>query len=569
MNVVLFITYSFVIFLSIFGYGFFYRRLILNFSEKRNLAIDGLLGLFLIYLIGSITHIFLGHDYLHNIFLHGIGLSLFFFFIYKNYIKSEEFFLFLLIFVSLITCLIISKTNEDFPYYHLPSSIQFVQQKLQFGLGNLNHGFKQFSSIFIINSTFYLPKIEIYLFNFVGFAVQILFFLFMAIEIFLKKNELIIKNFLILITLVFLSKFTRLSEFGTDLPGQLIIAISFVYLLKIIFNNSDKNENEIYYLSLIIILIAFSFSTKSMYLIYSLIPLFVFYKINNKIKFLNYFIKSKNFIIIFLSILTLFLFNFSSTGCLIYPLKFSCLQNFAEWGLSNETLIYMNNHYESWAKSLSGPNYSLEDKNELINNFLWIKFWINNYFFTKVTDFILLILFVCTVYFLLIKNILKKKKSLQFKNKYFYEIYSLILLIFLIWFFNFPALRYAGYLIVYIVIVFPIIFFLSKNKYIDEGSLNKRFQILLFIVLIIFNIKNVNRIVDEINIPSAKNNNFDNFPFYWVKKVNYQKKKIDNHEVYIVKDGNMCWATHSTCIRNLNFNVKDVNGYKIYLINEQ
>ena len=568
MDLILFITYSFGLFLSIFGYGFLYRKIIINNVEKKNIAVDGFLGLFLIYLIGSVTHIFLSHGFLHNIFLHGVGLLLFFFFSYKKYFKKEEFFLFLLVFLLLLSFFIISKTNEDFPYYHLPSSLQFVQQKLQFGLGNLNHGFKQFSSIFIINSTFYLPKIEIYLFNFVGFAVQILFFVFMGIEIFMKKNELIIKNFLILTVLVFLSKFTRLSESGTDLPGQLIVTISFIYMLKFIFNSLNEDKNQKYYLSLIITLIAFSFSTKSMYLIYSLIPLFVFYKVKFKKIFLFYFIKSKNFLIIIFSIFILFLFNFSSTGCLIYPIKFSCFQSFAEWGLSNETLIYMNNHYESWAKSLSGPNYSLEDKNELINSFLWIKFWIQNYFFTKVTDFIFLILFISLIYFLSIKSFIESKKISKLKIKNFYEIYFLILLIFLIWFSKFPALRYAGYLIVYLVIIFPIIFFLSKNKYINNYNLISRFKILLFIVLIIFNTKNINRIFNEISIPADKNHTFNNFPYYWVKNVNYQKKEINNHEIYIVEKGNMCWATPSTCIRNLNFNVKKSNGYKFYLLND-
>ena len=27
-----------------------------------------------------------------------------------------------------------AKTNEDFGYYHLPNSLQFAQQKIQFGL---------------------------------------------------------------------------------------------------------------------------------------------------------------------------------------------------------------------------------------------------------------------------------------------------------------------------------------------------------------------------------------------------------------------------------------------------
>ena len=53
-----------------------------------------------------------------------------------------------------------AKTNEDFGYYHLPNSIQFAQQKLQFGLGNLNHGFKHISTLFMLMSLNYLPIFE-------------------------------------------------------------------------------------------------------------------------------------------------------------------------------------------------------------------------------------------------------------------------------------------------------------------------------------------------------------------------------------------------------------------------
>ena len=70
----------------------------------------------------------------------------------------------IIIFTLLFISLLISKTNEDFGYYHLPNSIQFAQQKLQFGIGNLNHGFKHVSSLFMIMSlSYYHFLIIIYL----------------------------------------------------------------------------------------------------------------------------------------------------------------------------------------------------------------------------------------------------------------------------------------------------------------------------------------------------------------------------------------------------------------------
>ena len=84
-----------------------------------------------------------------------------------------------------------------------------------------------------------------------------------------------------------------------------------------------------------------------------------------------------------MSLLVLIIFNFSSTGCLIYPVSFTCFPDLANWGLKYETLEYMNLHYETWSKSLSGTGYSLENKETLLENFQWINIWIKNYFFNK------------------------------------------------------------------------------------------------------------------------------------------------------------------------------------------
>ena len=57
-----------------------------------------------------------------------------------------------------------AKTNEDFGYYHLPNSIQFAQQKLQFGLGNLSQVLITLA-LFMLMSLNYLPLFEFYMFN--------------------------------------------------------------------------------------------------------------------------------------------------------------------------------------------------------------------------------------------------------------------------------------------------------------------------------------------------------------------------------------------------------------------
>ena len=50
----------------------------------------------------------------------------------------------------LIIGVFLAKSHDDFGYYHLPNALHFSQNKIEFGLGNLNHGFKHHSSIFYL-----------------------------------------------------------------------------------------------------------------------------------------------------------------------------------------------------------------------------------------------------------------------------------------------------------------------------------------------------------------------------------------------------------------------------------
>ncbi len=60
----------------------------------------------------------------------------------------------------MLSALLISKTHDDFSYYHLPFTKYLTEQKIIFGMGNLGHGYKLISSLFFLNSTFYLPFLE-------------------------------------------------------------------------------------------------------------------------------------------------------------------------------------------------------------------------------------------------------------------------------------------------------------------------------------------------------------------------------------------------------------------------
>ena len=77
-----------------------------------------------------------------------------------------------------------SKTNEDFGYYHLPNTLQFAQQNF-----NLSRNLTMVLSIwfaFMLMSLTYLPIFEFYLLNLTNLFLTF-FITFLIIEIYQRK----------------------------------------------------------------------------------------------------------------------------------------------------------------------------------------------------------------------------------------------------------------------------------------------------------------------------------------------------------------------------------------------
>ena len=227
LSLFLFFLISLMILFSTIGYGLVVTKFLKFENFNYNYGLIGFLGLFILSIISSLTHLLTPHNYIHNILIILIGfISL----ITIDRKKFERLKYILIVFVLLFICILIAKNNEDFGFYHLPNSLQFAQQKLQFGLGNLNHGFKHISSLFMIMSLNYLPFFEYYIFNITNFLFLTFLVSFILIEVYLRnKNNLNLTNLILCMFLIlFLAKFSRLAEYGSDISGQIIIAIYFL-----------------------------------------------------------------------------------------------------------------------------------------------------------------------------------------------------------------------------------------------------------------------------------------------------------------------------------------------------
>ena len=555
-----FFFFLFLSFFSVLGYGFAFNKIFNLKFDNLNLGKIGILGLFFLTIISSFTHIFMPHNFIHNIFFISLG---FFYFIYNFLIRKvskQNIYYLSIIFILLLSGLILAKNNEDFSYYHLPNTIQFFEQKLQFGLGNLNHGFKHISSIFLLNSMFIFPKIKYFLVNIPNFFLLTFSVYYLIHNIFFRdKVTNTVKTINLVALILILTKFSRLAEYGTDIFGQFLIIL--VILETIIFSYKKKiilNDDKYDFL-FINILIIFAFTTKVYFVIYLLFPISIFIFIEKKKQLIQYFLKPKILSIFLVPFFFIILSNFSATGCFIFPISKTCLGNNLYWGLSIDTVNYLDTHYELWAKAGRGPNYMVENSENYVKGLNWVSFWFKNYFITKVSDYILVILFILIVVF----SFLSKIKFIFKKNNLFNNklaiIYGVIFSLFVLWFFKFPQLRYGGYVLVFFVLTIPSIFLFNEINF-KNLFLRKKIIGLILISFVIFNFKNILRINNEIN--NEYLSNFQNFPLFFVKEIESSVKYVDGHKVYYVKKS--CWAVHSTCVRDLKFNVKKQNNYIFY-----
>ena len=194
INFFLFLLYFYLLLLSVIGYGFFFNNLCfekLNIQKDRLSIYIGFYGLFFLSFVSLFTSLFFPHNYLHNIILHLIGVYLFFYskINYKDHYIKYIFVISIIVFSAVL----ISKTHDDFSYYHLPFTKFLTENKIIFGLGNLAHGYNYISSLFFLNSTFYLPFIEYYSFHFSIIYFLIFFNFYLLKEIFFDKNHEITK----------------------------------------------------------------------------------------------------------------------------------------------------------------------------------------------------------------------------------------------------------------------------------------------------------------------------------------------------------------------------------------
>ena len=144
-----------------------------------------------------------------------------------------------------------------------------------------------------------------------------------------------------------------------------MILVLFIYLLNY-FQNLKNDKIDLLFLyalfGIIISLKAFYF----LYFIFS-IPLFYFVYIKKKnfLNSINFFLKNRYFVYFLFLILFVIFSYFTNTGCLLYPVAFTCFDNLA-WSISSDVASQMNDHYELWSKAGLTPISKVSNPSEYI-----------------------------------------------------------------------------------------------------------------------------------------------------------------------------------------------------------
>ena len=493
------LLFYFLIIFSIIGYGNLFSQI---FKRIYSIGERGLVGILSLIIISYITNLFFPHSLTHNSLIITLGLLIFVFYTVKNFRNNiKELLPIIVVFLILFIGLLMQKNHDDFYYYHFSYILTLIEYKKILGLGLLNHGFRTPSSIFYLNSLFYLPYIKYFLVNsgvgfIMGFSNLILLD---KITKLLKLQKTTFILFLSILSFIYINTaFYRIAEHGTDRSALILIFLLVIIYLESLSNLKDvfNKENFAIYYEKIIMILLLIISLKSFYLIYLSLFILWIYQFKEFVftKSGIFFILRNNFTYIFIISLILFTGHvYLNTGCIVYPASFTCFGNM-EWAIPIDQVEQMKSWYSLWSKAGAGPGFRIENSELYLSSFNWLPNWFSTYFFSKISDTIFVIFLISFISIVTLIN--NKKISFYNYNKNYTVLFVVLGLLLLEWFLNHPALRYGGYTLFALITFIPVSFFLEK-KSIFNNSFKKKVIILILVAFSIFILKNIFRINNE------------------------------------------------------------------------
>ena len=528
LNFFLFYTYALLLFISLIGYGLFFSQIFkISKDEKYSRYQFGEIGFFSIVIlipISIILNFITPINFLISFLVSIFGIIIFLIKINQK-IYYKKLITFFLILIFSLPYFILNTHHDDFYYYHLPYLNVLQFSNVIFGLANLNSVLAYPQNLwFNIFSLFRLPFIDYNGLQVLN-GIYTFFFIIFCFENYFKTTSNKIKIILICNIVFVLALFSRLKDHGAEIIPQLLMLIVFIYCFILLF---DKNNNKKELLTKLLIIFTISVLLRLSSII--ILPFLIFILIFNFKILIEILKKIKILIIVSTLILLVLSKNIINSGCLVYPLSFTCFnQSQVSWSIDRDIpkinenvilsftrgwMIYAKENTPDSNKFIFNPNKNLLSHKQYLSQkkIFWIKYWLKDPDIIRILN--VFIIGICILSILFLTNLKRLKNNYEYK--YFRtKILTLIFLFspIIFWLlFSTPSTRYGGYAL-FITIVSYSIGLVSTTFIRQNINLRFSFSFLLFISLSFFTFKNIDRVV-------STNNDYP-----WPEKINLEKDK--------------------------------------------
>ena len=278
------------------------------------------------------------------------------------------------------------------------------------------------------------------------------------------------------------------------------ILASYLFLLYV----ESKTIDHFYLFSLSIFLII------TIKISYIGVFLFFIYIIYNKNK--NYYFNKINFFIL-ISTLLWFVKSIFLTGCLIFPIKLSCIKT--SWSMNFDSVESYSKIIQSFARD-TPLRAKFTDFDFTLNSYQWFIPWFKEYFLNTEFLFISFLIIIINSIILLIIFFFKNNNNID--STYFLAI--IILFLNLIIWMRAPEIRFGyGSIISLVSLLSAMILIKFKLKIIDKSS----YYIIILLLFVPITLKNKDNFYSFQDISFVRNFTTSNFKMIY---------ETNNHKVY-------------------------------------
>lgn len=427
--------------------------------------------------------------------------------------------------------------SYDAGLYHLNFQNWISSYKIVFGLANLHMRYGYASIFDYINTNFWFNN-NYLLLHFTNLVFIVVFYQFILFLLY-SKNE---KKIAIAISIIL---FGILDNFGLNGGKNGFIEIEgvtkydsvfgimfclFIIKFLIIQDSNFKIDKSEQFLIFVLLIFSIELRPLGFLLIFPFIILYINKKIN-----LKYFFSIVFFLVLFFSIIK----NFILSGCLIFPIEFTCFGSL-EW-------------YKFGYASMESFNIqsSLRSYEMGKNIFDWFNYWSNKNIYNQSTlfNFLYSTLFIFFVLSIIFKFNKLKKNLIIYLSIFLFTIY--------LWFITTPDPRFGIGLFMSLIALTTIMF--------DEIRFNLNFAKYIGSLLFIFSL------IFIIRIESLKNfitSPIKNITISIPSDINYIN---ENGRVFRDNKSEQCWV-NILCVPSYSQNVyfKTINlGYDLVMMTDK